>query len=181
MVNGDDRFDRSAVLRVTIDAATYREVSQLAEEEVAVRRCVGFADDCLMFIRPSFVERCCFNVEWTMARKRTDHCPVVELRRGFELYSDDGRVMSCRRCHIDAGDTRTRLMRWLGNGDYLISGSLQGPIIASEGVTRDGVTLMLSGRNSQLTGGMHTTGSKSGGKQRMVLSVVEITLNRSSE
>jgi hypothetical protein len=73
---------------------------------------------------------------------------------------------------------RSRLMTRLGNHSYLIRGRLDGPLIAAEKISRDSFWLMLDPQDPRLTGGMNTTGWKTGGKEKMILSVTGIVLNR---
>jgi hypothetical protein len=66
--------------------------------------------------------------------------------------------------------------------DYIITGQLTGPIIASEGVNRAGVKIPLNFRldhtNQFFAGGLHTSGTKFGGKKKMILSASNLTLKR---
>lgn len=70
---------------------------------------------------------------------------------------------------------RLKLNRgWMGKQlhlatDYIITGKLAGPVIAAEDIRRDGVNIPLNLKNGQLVGSVHTTGSKFGGKERMIL------------
>ena len=78
----------------------------------------------------------------------------------------------------DATLTKGRFRRnrgWLGRKlniktDYIITGSLEGPIVAAEGIVRSGVKIPVNNSAGKLVGGIHTTGSKFGGKKRMILS-----------
>lgn len=78
----------------------------------------------------------------------------------------------------DATLTKGRFRRnrgWLGRRlhiktDYIITGSLEGPIVATEGIVRSGVKMPVNYSAGKLVGGMHTTGSKFGGKKSMILS-----------
>ena len=62
--------------------------------------------------------------------------------------------------------------------DYIIVGDLQGAIIAAEGITRSRVKIPLNFSSESLTGGLQTCGSQFGGKDQMILSAIELTLNR---
>jgi hypothetical protein len=66
--------------------------------------------------------------------------------------------------------------------DYIITGQLTGPIITSEGVNRAGVKIPLNFRmdhtNQFFIGGLHTSGTKFGGKKQMILSASNLTLKR---
>lgn len=79
-------------------------------------------------------------------------------------------------------DGRLRPNRgWLGRklklaSDHLIVGDLQGPLIAAEGITRSGVVLPLNFKDGAFQGGLHSTGAKFGGKEKMVLSATKLRL-----
>jgi hypothetical protein len=62
--------------------------------------------------------------------------------------------------------------------DYIIVGDLQGTIIAAEGITRLHVKIPFNLSNGTLIGGIHTCGSKFGGKDQMILSAANLTLTR---
>lgn len=75
---------------------------------------------------------------------------------------------------------------WLGRKlnvktDYIITGSLSGPIVAAESITRSSVKVPVNFRGGTFVGGVHTSGSKVGGKDRMILSAasLKLTLTRS--
>jgi hypothetical protein len=72
---------------------------------------------------------------------------------------------------------------WLGRKlnvktDYIVVGRLEGCVLASEGVCRDGVKIPLWFRDGRLEGGLHTSGWFAGGKERMVLSARGLSLTR---
>ena len=73
---------------------------------------------------------------------------------------------------------------WLGRKlnlatDYIIKGKLSGPIVTSEGITRDRVSIPLNFTGGAFAGGIHTSGSKFGGKEKMILSAHSLTLTHS--
>lgn len=61
--------------------------------------------------------------------------------------------------------------------DFIIVGDLQGAIVAREGITRSQVMMPLNFSGGKFVGGLHTSGSKFGGKDRGILSA-GLTLNR---
>lgn len=76
---------------------------------------------------------------------------------------------------------RGALARWFGwRSDYIITGTLEGAIIEAEGVIRSGVRIPFNVVADRLEGGVHTTGSKAGGKESMVLSARGLVLRRVS-
>jgi hypothetical protein len=73
---------------------------------------------------------------------------------------------------------------WLGRKlnlatDYIIKGELNGPIVAAEGITRKSVSIPLNFSGGVLAGGAHTSGSKFGGKEKMILSAMSLRLKHS--
>jgi hypothetical protein len=62
--------------------------------------------------------------------------------------------------------------------DYIIVGKLEGPIIASEGITRPGVKMPLNWTGSEFRGSVHSEGWKFGGKEHMVLTAFHLVLRR---
>ena len=64
--------------------------------------------------------------------------------------------------------------------DYIITGHLTGPIVAAEGITRSSVSMPLNFKSGTMAGGLHTSGSKFGGKKRMILSASSLTLTRTN-
>ena len=64
---------------------------------------------------------------------------------------------------------------WIGRKlnlatDYIVRGDLTGPIVAAEGVTRSSVSMPVNHVGGSLVGGVHTSGSKFGGKANGMLS-----------
>ena len=73
---------------------------------------------------------------------------------------------------------------WLGRRlnlatDHIIRGDLSGPVVAAESVTRERVSIPLDLVGGALVGGVHTSGAKFGGKEKMILSASDLTLKRS--
>jgi hypothetical protein len=71
---------------------------------------------------------------------------------------------------------------WLGRNlniktDYIITGDLNGPVIAAENIKRKGVMMPLTFATNAFKGAVHTSGTHVGGKKRMVLSA-GVTLKR---
>ena len=72
---------------------------------------------------------------------------------------------------------------WLGRKlnlatDYVITGHLDGAIVAAEHITREHVMIPLNFTGSSLVGGVNTSGSKLGGRDKMILSAMSLTLAR---
>ncbi len=73
---------------------------------------------------------------------------------------------------------------WLGRKlnwktDYIIVGDLQGAILTQEGIKRSQLKMPLNFRGGAFVGGLHTSGSKFGGKEHGILSA-GLTLRRTS-
>ncbi len=81
----------------------------------------------------------------------------------------------------------SRILRLLGNSEYLISGKLHGAIIKEESISRKGLKyLSLTYDRGQLVGGFYTTGKsglfdKAGRKNKMKFSGIHVLLNRLEE
>ena len=74
---------------------------------------------------------------------------------------------------------------WIGRKlhvktDYIITGRLEGPIVAREKIHRSGVSIPLNFSGGAFVGGVHTSGTHLGGKERMVLSAGSLTLHRTN-
>lgn len=65
--------------------------------------------------------------------------------------------------------------------DWAIRGDLSGPMISAESVSRAGASILFDVvDDSTWDAGMHSTGDKRGGMEKMVLSVARLTLRRVS-
>jgi hypothetical protein len=62
--------------------------------------------------------------------------------------------------------------------DYIIVGQLNGPIVAKENIVRRSVSIPLNFNNGMFAGGLHTSGSMFGGKEKMILSASGVKLIR---
>ena len=62
--------------------------------------------------------------------------------------------------------------------DYIITGKLDGPIVAAENITRRSVNIPLNFSKGAYTGGVHTSGTHFGGKKSMIFSGAGLTLRR---
>jgi hypothetical protein len=76
---------------------------------------------------------------------------------------------------------RGAVLRALGwKSDHIVTGRLRGPILATEGVVREGVRIPFDVVGGCLVGGVHTTGAKAGGRERMMLSARHLVLRRAA-
>jgi hypothetical protein len=60
--------------------------------------------------------------------------------------------------------------------DWIVTGDLDGPVVAAEGIERDGVKLPFNLLDAELKGAVHTTGSHRGGRDSMVLTAADVRL-----
>ena len=110
-------------------------------------------------------------VSWTKQRQIS-----VQL-----TISPDGAVQgTIGDARLSAGKF-TRNRGWLGRAlniktDYIITGPLEGCIVASENVCRDSVKIPLHWSEGHFTGSLHTSGTHVGGKDRMVFTAGRLSL-----
>lgn len=112
-------------------------------------------------------------VSWS---QQTSLCVTLNIRDDATVTGKVG----------DALLTNGRLKKnrgWLGKNlevktDYIVVGDLKGAIVAAEGITRRRVKMPLNLADGALRGGLHTSGSKFGGKDQMILSAAGLCLNR---
>jgi hypothetical protein len=98
----------------------------------------------------------------------------------FELQIDSAENVSGKigDTHIRHGKIRLNniIYRWLGNKEYFIDAELSNYIIEKEKIERDSIRIFLDFNKPFLIGGFHTSGSKFGGKEKMILSGSRIKL-----
>lgn len=112
-------------------------------------------------------------VKWT--DQPSIHVLLVILAGG----AVSGEVGNARIAHGRITANRGPVGRFLHiKTDYIVSGELEGPVIAAEHVLRDGVKLPLNWDGTAFTGSVHTTGSMFGGADRMVFTAMHLQLTR---
>ena len=98
--------------------------------------------------------------------------------------SEDGTVEG-RVGDATAAAGRVARNNWflvlLGNPDFIIEAELDGPIIRAENISRESIKLLVDIDNDRLVGGFHTSGSKFGGSESMIMTGVDIELLRVAE
>jgi len=67
---------------------------------------------------------------------------------------------------------------WMGDPEYVIEAKLTGPIVAAEDIHRESIELLFDIDGHELLGGFRTSGTKTGGKASMILTVASIRLSR---
>lgn len=70
------------------------------------------------------------------------------------------------------------LYRWLGNKEFIIDAKLSNYLIKKEKIQRESIRIFLDYNNPFFTGGFHTSGSKFGGKEKMILSGTGVKLGK---
>lgn len=90
-----------------------------------------------------------------------------------------GRVGDAELFNGHVRPNRGAIARALGwKTDFIITGQLNGPVIAAEQVVREGVRIPFDLVDGRIEGGIHTTGSKSRGREGMALSARNLVLQR---
>jgi len=69
----------------------------------------------------------------------------------------------------------------LGNPDFIIEAELEGPIVEAEDITRESIKLIIDIEDDRLVGGFHTSGTKFGGPESMIMTGVDLELLRVDE
>lgn len=112
-------------------------------------------------------------VDWTKARTLVVDIRIASDDRVTGTVGDatlvDGRLMRNR-------GPIARALGW--SRDYIIAGALEGPVIAAEGVKRDGVKMPLNWIEGRFEGGVSTSGTKLGDAKSMVLAAEKLVLHR---
>ena len=109
---------------------------------------------------------------------------TVQKRLGVRVWIDpagnvSGRVGDAQLVGGRLKTNRGAIGRMLRvKTDYIIVGSLEGPIIAAEGIRRARVTMPLTWTQSAFEGALHTDGRKFGGKEEMGLTASDLILRR---
>lgn len=100
----------------------------------------------------------------------------------FELQIDmngnvSGKIGNAQILH---GKIRLNniVYRWLGNREYIIDAELTNYLIEKEKIRRTSIRVFLDFESPFFVGGFHTSGSKFGGKEKMILSGTALKLFR---
>ncbi len=103
----------------------------------------------------------------------------------FELQIDMNGDVSGKIGNAQIRHGRIRLnniiYRWLGNRKYIIDAKLTNYLVEKEKIKRESIRIFLDYEKPFWVGGFHTSGSKFGGKEEMIVSgtglkLVKITL-----
>ena len=98
----------------------------------------------------------------------------------FELRIDMngnvlGKIGDAQIMHGKIRQNNT-VYRWLGNRKYIIDAKLINYLIEKEKIKRESIRVFLDFENPFFVGGFHTSGSKFGGKEKMILSGTKVKL-----
>jgi hypothetical protein len=116
------------------------------------------------------------------ARIIVSWCKQTNLMVALDIHPDGtvaGKVGDAKLRNGWIGPNRG----WLGHAlnlktDYIIHGTLKGPIVAAEEITRPRVSIPVNLDHGALSGGVATSGTMVGGKKSMVLSASSLKLTR---
>jgi hypothetical protein len=116
------------------------------------------------------------------ARIIVDWCHQKTLRVSLTIGAD-GKVAGKVGDATLVNGLLDRNRGWLGRKlnlatDYIIRGELNGPVVAAESITRKAVNIPVDASGSSLVGGLHTSGTKFGGKGAGILSASSMLLRR---
>jgi hypothetical protein len=117
------------------------------------------------------------------ARIIVSWCRQTNLHVTIDIHADGSVTGKVGDASLIKGRFE-RNRSWLGRKlnlatDHIIRGDLKGPVVAAEGITRESVSIPLNFIGGAFAGGVHTSGSKFGGKEKMILSASSLTLRHS--
>lgn len=110
-------------------------------------------------------------VNWTK-RRRLSVSMAIAADGTVTGSVEDAKLVSAR-IHSDRDATERALNLAC---DFIVIGKLEGPVIAAEGIRRDGVFIPFNLVNGRLVGGVDTTRSWFGGKDSMDLAAGHMVL-----
>jgi hypothetical protein len=115
------------------------------------------------------------------ARIVVDWCQQQRLPVAIDINSDGNVTGKIGDATLKNGRL-SRNRGWIGRKmnlatDYIIKGDLTGSLVPTEGVTRSSVSIPFDLTNMTLVGGVHTSGTKFGGKKDGILSAASLNLN----
>ncbi len=100
----------------------------------------------------------------------------------FELKIDTNGIVSGKigDAQILNGKFRLNnfLYRCLGNKEFIIDAKLSNYLIEKEKIQRESIQIFFDYKKPFFTGGFHTSGSKFGGKEKMILSGTAVKLGK---
>jgi len=107
-------------------------------------------------------------------------CNQAELPILLEIRADDNVTGKVGDAELTDSHL-TKKWSWLGQNDgrrttRIIRGSLKGPIVAKEEISRREISIHLRFGDTRSSGGLATSGSKFGGKETMILTATSLQL-----
>lgn len=107
-------------------------------------------------------------------------CKQQVLPVSIDIHADGSVTGKVGDAELARGQL-TQNRGWLGRKlnlatDYIITGDLKGSIVAAEGISREAVSIPVNFANDSFTGSVHSSGSKVGGKESMILSARSLEL-----
>lgn len=110
------------------------------------------------------------------------------MRESVWRWSDSSRESWAFHSFFDAPPASNHLILNAAGSSFSISasapnsgslpGELSGPVISSEKVSRESVSIPLNFQKGAYVGGLHTSGGKIGGKEKRMLSAAGLKLSR---
>ena len=99
-------------------------------------------------------------------------CEQKQLSFELQIGMDGNVSGEIGNAHIRHGEIKLNniIYRWLGNKKFIIDAELSNFLIEKEKIKRDSIRIFLNFERPFLEGGFHTSGSKFGGKEKMILS-----------
>ncbi len=118
------------------------------------------------------------------ARIVVSWCQQTNLPVKVDIHADGSVTGAVGDAKLAAGRFQKN-RGWLGHKynlyatDYIIVGNLDGALVAAEGITRQRVMMPLNFKGSAFIGGVNTSGSAFGGKEKMWLAARSLKLTQS--
>ncbi len=107
-------------------------------------------------------------------------CQQESLQMDIVIHDDMHVTGTIGDAAIRQGMVRhnSQLLQLSGNPDYVIYADLQGDLVAYEHIHRNSIKLIVDYEEGELIGGFHTSGTKFGGKETMMLSGTDLVLTK---
>jgi len=117
------------------------------------------------------------------ARIVVSWCVQTNLPIALDIHADGTVAGKVGDAHLRNGwiESNRGLLNhaFTARSDYIIHGTLKGPIVAAEAITRPRVSIPLNVKNGVFVGSVETSGTLVGGKTNMMLSAASLALTHS--
>jgi hypothetical protein len=109
-------------------------------------------------------------------------CEQKQISFDLKVHPDGSVSGKIGDAHIKHGTMRPNnlIYRWIGNREYIVDAELSGYLVEKEKIERESIRIFIDFENPFLIGGFHTSGSKFGGKEKMILSGTNVKLVRAA-